>query len=82
MELEKSAISPDTESITLKEANVPGALLSEPVASHTIPQLRWWLFCCGVSAPTSWNKTKPLSRYATVSDMTILHTYQVSHLAV
>ena len=71
MELEESAISPDAESLSLTEADVPGAFLSEPMASHTTPQLRWWLFCRGVKAPTSWNKTKLLSRYAPMSDMSI-----------
>ena len=68
MEIEESAISPETESLSLTEADVPGAFLSGPMASHTIPQLRWWLFCRGVKAPTSWNKTKLLSRYAPISD--------------
>ena len=75
MALEDNVISLDTESLSLTEADVPGAFLSEPMASHTMPQLRWWLLCRGVKAPTSWNKTKLLSRYVLMADMTILLYY-------
>ena len=40
MELQESAIRADTEFLSLMEAVVPGAFLSEPMASPTIPQLR------------------------------------------
>ena len=46
----------------LTESDVPGALLSEPLESHTCPALRWWLTCHGISAPMSWNKAKLISR--------------------
>ena len=55
MEVDESTISPDTECFSITEADVHvlGAFLSEPIASHTIPRLKWWLFCRGVKAPTS-----------------------------
>ena len=48
--------------VTLAESDVPGALLSEPMASHTMPELKWWLLCRGIKVPTSWKKQKLLSR--------------------
>ena len=44
MKLEESAVSPDTESLSLTEADVLEAFLSEPMVSRTLPQLRWCLF--------------------------------------
>ena len=29
--------------VQLTESDIPGAFLSEPMASHTVPQLTWWL---------------------------------------
>ena len=54
----------DTAVLTsLTPADIPGAELCEPFESHTIPALRWWLLCRGISAPTSWNKKKIIDRY-------------------
>ena len=44
--------------IELTESDVPGAHLSEPFASHTVPELRWWLLCRDIAVPTSWKKQK------------------------
>ena len=44
MELEESTVNPDTEFLSLTEADVFEVFLSEPMVSHTLPQLRWWLF--------------------------------------
>ena len=49
-------------SVQLTECDIPGASLSEPMASHTVPQLRWWLLCRDIRVPTSWKKQKLLSR--------------------
>ena len=29
--------------VILAEFDIPGAILSEPMASHTMPELNWWL---------------------------------------
>ena len=31
--------------------NIPGAKLEEPLASHSVPALQWWLICRGIKAP-------------------------------
>ena len=36
--------------VQLTEADVPGALLEEPIHKHSIPALKWWLLCCGMQA--------------------------------
>ena len=43
-------------SVELTEADIPGSALSEPLEASSIPQLRWWLLCHGICAPTSWKK--------------------------
>ena len=39
--------------LELTEADIPGASLDESLDSHTIPALRWWLLCHGVTVPVS-----------------------------
>ena len=67
--------------VNLTESDIPGALLSEPLASHTMPELRWWLLCRGIKVPTSWNKHKLLSRLvAMCSIVFIFHCiYYISY---
>ena len=48
--------------VELVEADIPRARLSEPFSSHTIPALRKWLLCRGVTFPTGWKKQQILSR--------------------
>ena len=40
----------------LCESDIPGAVLSEPLENSTIPELKWWLLCRGIHAPSSWKK--------------------------
>ena len=47
-----SAGGSEAVAVVLTEADIPGAHLDEPFERHTIPELRWWLLCRGVSAPT------------------------------
>ena len=54
---------PAEQDVILTEADIPGANLSEPFERHTIPALRWWLLCRGISVPRSWNKAKLIARY-------------------
>ena len=46
----------------LTEADISGAVLKEPLESHAIPALRWWLLCHGIRVPTSWKKPKLIDR--------------------
>lgn len=41
---------------------IPRASLSEPLETHTIPELKWWLLCRGVQPPASWKKAQIISR--------------------
>ena len=43
--------------VELTEDDIPGAALSEPLDSHTMPALKWWLLCRGIKVPSSWKKT-------------------------
>ena len=49
--------------LTLTEDDIPGASLREPFESHTVAELRWWLLCRGITAPTSWKKAQVVKRY-------------------
>jgi len=51
-----------TERIVLTEKDIPGAMLAEPFNKHTIPKLRWWLLCRGVTVKTSLKKTEIIHR--------------------
>jgi len=50
------------ESIVLTEKDIPGAMLAEPFDKHTIPELRWWLLCRGVTVKTSLKKEEIIQR--------------------
>ena len=48
--------------VALTEEDIPGACLSEPYELHTNTELRWWLLCRGISAPSSWKKAQLVER--------------------
>ena len=48
--------------VELSEDDIPGARLSDPLESHNVQELRWWLLCRGIKVPTSWKKTNLISR--------------------
>jgi len=48
------------ESIVLTEKDIPG--LAKPFDKHTIPELRWWLLCRGVTVKTSLKKAEIIQR--------------------
>ena len=52
-----------TMSVELTEEDVPGAALKEPLESHTVHALKWWLLCRGEKAPTSCKKAQYVSRH-------------------
>ena len=33
--------------VELEESDIDGATLEEPLETHTVPKLRWWLVCHG-----------------------------------
>ena len=61
--------------VELTEADIPGSALSEPLEASSIPQLRWWLLCHGICAPTSWKKQRLIERYKQQWNYTILCIY-------
>ena len=50
--------------LTLSEEDIPGAKLIEPLESHNVPALRWWLLCRDIRVPSSLKKAKLVERYA------------------
>ena len=58
------AVASDVPDVVLTPADIPSADLSQPFESHTMLALRWWLFCRGISAPSSWKKKKLIDRLA------------------
>ena len=37
--------------VELTEDDIPGAALTEPLESHTVYALKWWLLCHGIKVP-------------------------------
>ena len=54
-------------SVVLEEADIPGASLDEPLDSHNMASLRWWLQCHGIKPITSWKKQELISRSGKVA---------------
>jgi len=53
--------------VQLTETDVPGASLEEPMDKHSIPALRQWLLCRGITEiPTTWRKKQMLERYVSI----------------
>ena len=48
--------------VTLTEEDIPGAKLQEPLETHAIPALQWWLLCRGIKTPSSWKKPQIIER--------------------
>ena len=42
--------------MTITAADIPGATLSQPLESHAVPTLKWWLLCSDLKVPMSWRK--------------------------
>ena len=49
--------------IELDESDIPAAVLSTPLESHTVPELKWWLLCRGIKPPSSMKKAQLIARY-------------------
>ena len=49
MDTNSSVGTPTAIDVELTESDIPGASLNEPLDRHTIPELKWWLLCRGVT---------------------------------
>ena len=70
--------------VQLMKSDIPGVFRSEPFASHTIPQLMWWLLCRGIRVPTSWKKQQLISKlviYISAVAQILQRIYGRSYLA-
>ena len=53
---------PENSQDELTKKDIPGAILNEPLENATVPELKWWLLCRGIQAPSSWRKMKLIER--------------------
>ena len=49
-------------SVVFTAGDIPGATSDEPLESHAVPTLRWWLLCRGLKVPTNWRKQQLVAR--------------------
>ena len=54
----QSSSSRVNSSITLCEDDIPGAALPEPLESHNVAALKWWLLCRGIKVKSCCRKKK------------------------
>ena len=45
-------------SVTLMPADIPGALLNEPLEAHAVSTLKWWLLCRGVKSIATYEAVR------------------------
>lgn len=48
--------------IELTDADIPGAHLEEPLDSHNVAALRWWLVCRGIKALSTLRKQELITK--------------------
>ena len=68
--------------VTLEESDIEGAALEDTLDSKTVPQLRWWLLCHGIQAPSSEKKAALIKRYININLDTVRTTQCSSFFAV
>ena len=44
--------------VKLTAKDIPGAELKEPLETHGVQALQWWLLCRGIKASLSWRKSQ------------------------
>ena len=49
--------------VTLTDADIPGALLNEPLEVHNVAVLKWWLLCRDIKLTSSCRKQQLIERY-------------------
>lgn len=59
---EDTSSSSTTVAVKLAGNDIPGAELEEPLETHGVPALQWWLLCRGIKAPSSWRKSQLIDR--------------------
>ena len=57
MDTISSVGTPTAIDVETTESDIPGASLNEPLDRHTIPELKWWLLCRGVTVSSSIKKS-------------------------
>ena len=58
----QSSSSRVNSSITLCEDDIPGAALPEPLESHNVAALKWWLLCRGIKVKSCCRKKDIIER--------------------
>ena len=53
-------------SVTLMTADIPGALLNEPLEAHAVSALKWWLLCRGVKSMATYDRYEAVRAYGHV----------------
>ena len=48
--------------LELQDSDIEGAYLGEPLDSHTVEQLKWWLLCHGCTTPSSARKPQLIAK--------------------
>ena len=43
-----SGVAKASDEAELTEDDIPGTALADPLESHTVPALKWWLLCHGI----------------------------------
>jgi hypothetical protein len=50
------------QTIELTDADIPGAHLEEPLDSHNVAALRWWLVCRGMKPSSTLRKQELIKK--------------------
>ena len=45
----------ERDTVELTKDDIPGARLTGAIDGYTMAELKWWLLCHGMKAPSSWN---------------------------
>ena len=61
-----SGVAKASNEAELTEDDIPGAALADPLQSHTVPALKWWLLFRGIKVPSSWKKEQLVRRWLIV----------------
>ena len=57
-----SSVAKALDEAEVTEDDTPGAALADPLESHTVPVLKWWLLCGGITVPSLWKKERLIMR--------------------
>ena len=51
-----SGVAKALDEAELTKDNILGAALADPLESHTVPTMKWWLLCHRIKVPSLWKK--------------------------